>query len=357
MQHPTPIKIKTQPLRIPPPFRHSPPIPQPAHPIPIRAAPLKILPARPPQRRQRRHTAPGPQRRDAALAPLLHTRARRAGLVPAPALGAEDGAAEEGVAITRKVLDALGTGLDGGEVLAAELAERLPDVAGDGLDDDDEVAVADAGVWAEGLEEIGEAVRAHREVGFWPGVVAGLQRLAVAADNRDAAAVGGVEAGGADDGVDGAVGAVAGDDAGGGEVGDCGGDDDDVGGGQGFEVAWPRGEAAAERGKVREHVGYYLGFGGESGAHVLVEGYAGSVMLFRASVGDGVGALHACFEEFAVFEVGGGIFAPLLPFLGRVIEVAVLAVVAFTNEFVAECGRYPGLAADVLVHSLDVWLD
>src|ERR1700679_1061061 len=78
------------------------------------------------------------------------------------------------------------------------------------FDQNDKVTVAQAGVWPERLEEIWEAICAHRKVGFGALGVAILEFDTVDAVDGKAASVRSVEAGGADDGINRAVAPIGG---------------------------------------------------------------------------------------------------------------------------------------------------
>ena len=111
------------------------------------------------------------------------------------------------------------------------------------LEDGDQRAVAERGVGAEEHEVIREIGDGHGEVGFDGGGVGPEIRQVDAAfsEEFEAWAVGGVEAGGADDGVDLVVGAVGSDEARGCYVGNVRGDDGDVGLDERFEKVWAGG--------------------------------------------------------------------------------------------------------------------
>lgn len=277
-------------------FGHRPPVAEPAHLVAVHRGVVEVLPPRPFQRLDRRHGRAGPERRDATAPPFLRRRPRWRRLVPAPALGREDGAFEVRVAEVAEGLYAPRFRGDGLDVFQGQFAHHLPDVVLRHFDDDEQVAVPQGRVGPQRLEEIGKPVGAHGQICFGPHFVAFLQLEAAFAVDREPAAVRGVEARGADDGVNGSMLASFIYDPGGVDGSDGRVNYVDVVCCQGFEIAWTGGQSSTERREVRHDVLQNLGLLGQSVRHILLEGLSGAFVFRCATLRDSVGSLHTGLE-------------------------------------------------------------
>ncbi len=335
-------------------LRRCPAVAEPGEWVAVRISNLKVLPPRRLKRLERVRRAAGPQRGDPAPEFLGLGPVRRRSLVPARALGVEDGPSEEGGAVLGKILDLLALHLHGFDVLVRHLLQDLRDVEVHLFHHQQQTSTPDPPVRADGLEEVGKLVRTDAEVCFGMGRVPISQVCPVTAVDGNVASRVGVEARRTHDRVDGVVLAVGGDDSRSDDVRDRSLDDVHFGRDEGLEVAGSWGDSLAGgregREKQIEQVRSHL----ESTLHVLLVGLSRQFLGRSAQVRGRERVEHLELQILPVFEVRWRVFSPRFLLVLGVLEVPKHAFGPSLDFVVGERRGDPGRTPHVVVHVFDL---
>ena len=228
---------------------------------------LVVLPPWTSQRLDRVQRATWPKSDDPVSCPPVSP-------IPTPAVVQEHRLWEKGIDKSRPVGYSLGLDLHCADVVLLELADALDGVVAGAFDHLGETAAADAGIWTEHQEKIGEPVDDRGEVRVRERGEAGRQ-VGVCADHRKRRRGHGVEAGGTDNHVEIDLASVRQVHAGRANLCDRRGDEVDIVFSQGFQIPRPGSQATAPGGKLGNEELRYLGVLGEAGAHELFQRVAG----------------------------------------------------------------------------------